>query len=1418
MHLEKSSTTLPFITTNNNLKVLIDTGSSNSFVTTKLAQRKFRKLLKKDKFIVANSHGQTAGTHSIKLPCNMFNYKTNHNDKCKFFVFDFHEKFDLLLGLDNLQLLEATLKLKNNTIDIQGEEIPLQFYEIPQSPSVRKYEIPPRSGKQVQLHLSNIKNGTAIIDHKKIGPFEIPNCIVNVQNHLAECIAINTATTKQTLNIGTLKSAEIIPDDLGIKISNDEKITNLNNFERKPKLQNFIPTIRQDHLNEEEKLTLQQLLKEYSDLFYDDNETLTTTTLTEHTIRTTDETPVYSKSYRYPEIYKAEVQNQIKKMLDNDIIQPSNSPYNSPIWIVPKKDDASGKKKFRIVIDYRLLNQKTIDDKYDLPNIEEILSKLGNCKYFTTLDLTSGFHQIKMEESSIPKTAFSTEQGKWEFKRMPFGLKNAPSCFQRLMDNCLRGVQNEICAVYMDDIIVFSSSLQEHVVRLRKIFDRLRKANLKIQLDKTEFLRKEVAYLGHLITKDGLKPNPQKITAIQKYPLPKNNKELKGFLGLLSYYRKFIKNLAEITKPLTTRLKKGNKINIKDLDYTKCFEQCKTLLMNDPVLKYPDFKKPFILNTDASGVAIGAVLSQHFDGQIHPVAYASRTLNESERKLSTIERELLACVWACQYFRPYLYGRKFTLETDHQPLQWLHSLKEPNSKLFRWKLRLEEFDFDIKYKKGKHNANADALSRIEIHTKETVSLPKETSPSLIVNIDDEEDHDDETIHSDKEGTGTTLIPIKDTAINHYKNQIIINTGEQFSTETKTEKLFQNEKTRITVKFPRRNIENEIVEFVKEYLRPNIPYGVFFEADLYETLASILINKFKTTELKLTKCTKKLMDVTDLEDQTNIILYNHRQERFHRGIDETYNHIKRSYFWPNLKESITNIINRCELCLKCKYERNPMKPAYNITHTPSRPFETVHIDTLTVEKHKFLTIIDKFSKYAQAYSLKSLNNIEITKKLLTFISHHGNPTEIIMDNGNEFSSSVIKEFLKVQNIKTHYTSTQNPNSNSPIERFHSTIIETIRIMTESNEFKHTTIKERFKFAIITYNNSIHSSTGVTPYEIINGTLGSQNPIPPDIETSLTNIYISDHKEKVNKLYNILRDKQLDKKEKTIEKLNEKREKTLPDIPSEVYVETKQIQDKTKKKFNKEIINTVDPIRKTAEIEPRHHNTRTKIHLKNVKRPRKTETVKQKTSDVDDPKVEEKTIKPRIKLSEGDLSTIKDTNWFNDQVINLYMELINIRSKTDSNLPKTYAFNTFLYISYLRNYNRVKNFTKNLNLTEYDLVLIPIHQNAHWRLIAVRPKTKLIEYYDSLGRDGSPILETIFKYLKEDWEDKHKQKLDRSEWKLVTMQSIPLQNNSYDCGPFICKYADLLSKAQPLNFTSQNLRDEIYENAIKEHLNP
>ena len=391
-------------------------------------------------------------------------------------------------------------------------------------------------------------------------------------------------------------------------------------------------------------------------------------------------------------------------------MQASESPYNSPLWVVPKKPDSQGNKRWRMVIDYRQLNEKTVGDAYPLPNITDILDQLGGSKYFSTLDVASGFHQILMDPASRPKTAFSTSYAHLEFLRMPFGLKNAPATFQRLMDRVLSGLQGIELFVYMDDIVIYATSLEEHAHKFRKLLARLKAAGLALQPDKCGFLRHEITYLGHIITEKGVKPDPQKIEAVKSFPIPQKKRNIKQFLGLIGYYRRFIPYFAKIAKPLTALLKKNVDFNWRP-EHQKSFEILRDKLCCEPLLQYPDFNKPFVVTTDASDFALGAVLSQGPIGRDLPISYASRTLQSAEVNYSTTEKELLAIVFAVKHFRPYLYGHKFILVTHHRPLIWLNNLKDPVSRLARWRIKLSDHDYEIVYKKGIANSNADALSR-----------------------------------------------------------------------------------------------------------------------------------------------------------------------------------------------------------------------------------------------------------------------------------------------------------------------------------------------------------------------------------------------------------------------------------------------------------------------------------------------------------------------------------------------------------------------------------------------------------------------------------------------------------------------------------------------------------------------------------
>lgn len=1077
----------------------------------------------------------------------------NSSHVIQFVLFRFHSHFDGLIGLNDLRKMNFNIDLQNNELYNLTTRIPIHFnikrneFNI----SVNAMEI-----SATKIPVSEYA-GDIIIPEMRINGLHFPETLTTAENGFAKTEIRNN--TNENICITFKNPIKVIsfPDSKKDEFNFFHIENFMPNSEIKNKKEDITKLIRTNHLNTEEKKAIELLCKEYQDIFHQDDQKLTFTHQVQHEIKTTDEIPVHTRSYRYPFIHKEEVQRQISKMLEDGIIRPSQSPWSSPIWIVPKKQDASGKPKWRIVVDYRKVNEKTIEDRYPMPNITDILDKLGRCQYFSTLDLASGFHQIQMHPDSISKTAFTVENGHYEYVRMPFGLKNAPATFMRVMDSVLRDLQGKSCLLYVDDVIVYSTNLEEHIKNLKLVFQRLRDARMKVQPDKSEFLRKDVEFLGHVITPNGIKPNPQKIEAIRKFPIPKTSKQIKSFLGLLGYYRRFIKDFAKITKPFTNCLKKGMKIEHSE-EFIRTFEHCKNLLMNEPILQFPDFTKPFILTTDASNFAIGAVLSQGKIGNDLPVAYASRTLNPAEANYSTIQKELLAIVWAVAHFRPYLFGVKFTIVTDHMPLRWLFNLKEPNSRLVRWRLKLEEYDYDICYKKGKQNTNADALSRIEINAFENESLIVNTGDlddeleNIIQNVtlteqDRQElndilpinnESDNETAHTSAENP-ILNIPITETPVNSYCNQIIFIQGKTKKFHTTTSKPFFT-KNRITANLTE-NVEEETIDFFKYFVDPKKLYCLHFKEttfDLLPTLVTILQRTFKNNAYQLVCSNKFVTDLPEIDDQKEVIDHHHTTKTCHRGINETYEALKLKYYWPNMKNDITEFINNCEICQKAKYDRHPPKIKYNLTLTPNKPFESLHVDVFQVLQKKFLTIFDTFSKYGQAYPLEpNLSSISVLDCLSTFISHFGVPASITCDNGTEFKSRPLVDFCKLHKINLHYTTPRNSNSNSPVERFHSSLLENIRCLKLQNA--NSPIKQIVQLAVLGYNSSLHSVTKHRPFDIILGNTSALDPFDLTDENILNN-YVIDRKERLEALYQTIHDKNLKAKTNVINTRNETRE--------------------------------------------------------------------------------------------------------------------------------------------------------------------------------------------------------------------------------------------------------------------------------------
>lgn len=1217
---------------------MIDTGSSRSFISPKLVTQYFENFKYYEPFEVISTHATSKHDEIIYIPL----FPTFNSDEMhKFYIYDVDGRYDGLIGSDLLKQLDTKIDMKNLLLHTNTTKIPIIY-----NPGC-SIKIAPRCEQRVRLP-TNLRNGQAIMNYKIFcDGVRMPSAIVRCENGFATTVIQNIKDREVTLNFLTpVTVTEYNSDTCEINNITDIDMTNIDIDSILT--ENLNNKLRLDHMNEEEKTYIRKLCSEYKDIFYSEKLPLTFTNDVKHQIRTRNEDPIFIRPYRQPQVINDEINRQVEKMLENNIVTHSHSPWSAPVHLVPKKMDASNEKKYRLVIDYRKLNEITIDDKYPLPNITDLFDKLGRSCYFSTLDLASGYHQIEVAEKDRQKTAFSTNAGHYEFTRMPFGLKTAPATFQRTIDNVLRGLQGIHCLVYLDDIIVYSSSLQEHLDKLRTIFDRLRKTNLKVQLDKSEFLRKEVLYLGHTITSNGLKPNNDKIKAVLNYPLPRTTTEIKSFLGLIGYYRRFIKDFAKITQPMTARLKKKRSMPIDDEKYIAAFQKCKELLVNAPILQYPDPEKPYILTTDASEFALGAILSQGTVGNDKPVAYASRTLNDAETRYSVTEKELLAIVWAVKHFRPYLYGRKFTIVTDHKPLTWLNTLKETNSRLTRWRLRLSEYDFNIIHKSGKLNNNADALSRIKInaldkdnssmkvnvdkdinrnkHVKEIIKEienlrrePEENLETMSISDTDSErtltahcrspysipyssstltasegsPSNTETAHSAQD-TESKGIPILQEAIDTKPNQILVYT---WLIDKLSVKNLSREKQRILEVHLPVNRPDLVKQFLKEYIKNNTKYFIYFEDDQHRRqFTEAVIFLFKKEMVQFFECTKRVVFIENELEQKEIVEKYHTGKTCHRGIRETLAHIKRTYFWHKMEQTVSSVINSCEVCKRMKYDRKPLRPTLQLTQTQTKPLEELFIDLFTIEGHYYLTIIDAFSKLGQALEITNRSTPEVVRALIKYFSFYGIPQKISSDPGTEFNNALLKELLAFYKIDLHISTPNNPNSMGLIERFHSTILEIYRLA--KYEQKYTDAASIMTYAIMAYNQSIHSSTGYTPFEIFLGHTDSRNTFDVDFNKQYIQQLIKEHAKRTKFLYKHISEQTIKMKEKRNEKRAGETEFNIKPGDTIFSKNTNKRISKDKPRYQKAIV-TDDIVRNTVPVQIKERST--KVPLKNIKRP-------------------------------------------------------------------------------------------------------------------------------------------------------------------------------------------------------------------------
>ncbi|KAJ8019449.1 hypothetical protein HOLleu_41054 [Holothuria leucospilota] len=478
--------------------------------------------------------------------------------------------------------------------------------------------------------------------------------------------------------------------DMCIKLQNSDVLKNLDQ--------------KLSHLDHKEKSEMKSLIYEYACLFSDDP---TRTNLIEHDVDVGDATPIKQHPYRVNPRKRQHLRDEVRYMLDHDIIEPSYSEWSSPCILVPKPDGG-----YRFCTDYRKVNAVTRTDSYPIPRIDDCIDRIGKATYVSKFDLLKGYWEIPLTERARKISAFVTPDGLFQYKVMPFGMKNSQMTFKHLVNNLTSNLEN--CEVYVDDLIVYSNSWDEHIQHVKALFDKLAKANLTVNLVKSEIACAHVVYLGHVVGQGKVRPIKAKVEGIDKFPAPTDKRQLMRFLGMAGYYRRFCPNFSDIAAPLTKLLKKNEKFDWTD-NCQAAFELLKKALMSSPVLIAPDFEKQFKLAVDASDNGIGAVLLQADEhGVDHPICYYSKKFDKHQKNYSTIEKETLALILGLQHFDVYLGTTSFpiTVYTDHNPLTFLSKMKNKNQRLMRWSLFLQSYNVDIKHIKGKDNVVPDSLSRI----------------------------------------------------------------------------------------------------------------------------------------------------------------------------------------------------------------------------------------------------------------------------------------------------------------------------------------------------------------------------------------------------------------------------------------------------------------------------------------------------------------------------------------------------------------------------------------------------------------------------------------------------------------------------------------------------------------------------------
>ena len=767
---------------------------------------------------------------------------------------------------------------------------------------------------------------------------------------------------------------------------------------------------------------LGELLENYKDVFYDGARGLTEAHGLPPMQIITDGPPIYQRPYRAALTKRHVIDESVDEMLADGVIEPSISPWASPVTLVPKRDGT-----WRFCVDYRKLNDITTKDRYPLPHIQDIFDSVGQGRIFSTLDLKSGYWQLPVDERDRDKTAFVCHRGQFQYRRVSFGLANAPSYFQRAMTQVLAPLLGVCVLVYIDDIVIYSRTKNEHMSHLRQVLDLIRGHGLQLKKSKCEFGQPAVELLGYRIDARGITPLAIKTEAIRELTPPKDVKGVRSFLGMTNYYRQTMPGYAEVAEPVVNLTRKEVPFHW-GLAQQGAFEALKALLVSPHVMAHPQVDQPYKLYTDACDYAIGGILCQtDTQGVERVVQYISHQLNPVQRRWATIEKEAYAVIYALQKLRPYLLGAEFTVYTDHKPLKSLFTKEMKNTRIERWSVLLSEYGAKIEYRKGKNNIRADMLSRI------TSSSAAESLPIAVVTRSMREPDTDDL---DRVGTAARygLAPrdVRAAQLADYSKEIEEALYDEDSDYTYTDKVLRSER---------------------------MPFA---GATTLERI--VLPSAFRTEVIKQAHTMSG-----------------------HQGTTKTMKRIQEDFVWGGMRRHVREFVSTCAICqaYHTRVARTPMAEV-DIPPTPMQHLGMDFIGPFRADPagNKYvLTIIDYTSGWAEAYGTEGPTTAAVIEALTReFIPRHGVPRVIVTDNASCFTSRAWKDFTKQAGFECRHSTPYHPQGNSKVERFNGTIKRLIAKACRNNPddwFRHVGA------ALGAYRTSISESTGFSPFHLLYG---------------------------------------------------------------------------------------------------------------------------------------------------------------------------------------------------------------------------------------------------------------------------------------------------------------------------------------------